>query len=109
MSTYSSESETNVLALVSLIAGVVSWVAIPLIGGIVAIVTGHMARGEIREGKGTGDGLALAGIILGYLNLVVSCVLPLVIFFFIFGFAGLIAIFGEVEPGSFMLYLPALF
>ena len=39
------------------------------ISGIVAIVLGHMARKQIRESGGTqqGDGMALAGLILGYL------------------------------------------
>jgi hypothetical protein len=70
------------MAIVSLIAGVVSWFALPLLAGIVAVVTGHMARNQIRVsfGRERGDGLALVGLILGYLNLVVSCLLPLLIF-----------------------------
>jgi hypothetical protein len=39
------------------------------IGSILAIIFGHIARSEIKKsnGKLTGDGLALAGLILGYL------------------------------------------
>ena len=56
------------LAIVSLIAGIVGWTILPFIGSIVAVITGHLAKKEIRESGGTmsGDGMALAGLILGY-------------------------------------------
>jgi hypothetical protein len=62
---------TNSLAVMSLVFGIVSWVLCPIIGGLVAVITGHAARGQIsRTGEG-GGGLALAGLILGYFNLAV--------------------------------------
>jgi len=56
------------LAIVSLIAGIIGWTVIPFIGSIVAVITGHLAKKEIRESGGAmaGDGMALAGLILGY-------------------------------------------
>ena len=58
---------TSVLAVVSLIAGLLGWTAMPLIGSIVAIITGHMARREIREHPELdGDALAIISLILGY-------------------------------------------
>jgi len=38
--------------------------------GVVAIVTGHMAKGEIARSNGTlgGGGLATAGLVLGYIG-----------------------------------------
>jgi uncharacterized protein DUF4190 len=60
---------TNNLAIVSLIFGVVAWVLCPIVGAVVAVVTGHRARGEIRTSGEGGEGMALAGLILGYLNL----------------------------------------
>jgi hypothetical protein len=64
--------QTSTLAIVSVIAGVLSWFVFPIIGAIVAVVTGHMAKNEIRQQPGSlsGDGLATAGLILGYLHLV---------------------------------------
>ena len=58
-------------ALVSLIFGILSWVVLPLIGPIVAVVAGHMARAEIRrsEGQVGGAGMAMAGLVLGYLQI----------------------------------------
>ena len=60
---------TNNLAVVSLIFGVVAWVLCPIVAAVVAVVTGHRARGEIRVSGEGGDGMALAGLVLGYLNL----------------------------------------
>jgi hypothetical protein len=59
----------STLAIISLISGLVGWV-IPLVGGIVAIVTGHLARKEIRQSNNTlsGDGMAIAGLVLGYVH-----------------------------------------
>lgn len=56
------------LAIVSLISGILGWTIVPFIGSIVAVITGHLAKKEIRESGGTmsGDGMALAGLILGY-------------------------------------------
>jgi heme/copper-type cytochrome/quinol oxidase subunit 2 len=68
--------ETNTLAIISLVASILSWVLVPIVGGIVGVVTGFMARNQIRESNGqqTGDGLALTGIIVGAINLVVGCI-----------------------------------
>lgn len=59
------------MAIVSLVSGIVSWFALPLLGAIVAVITGHLAKKEIRNSLGrlTGDGLATVGLVLGYLQL----------------------------------------
>lgn len=50
---------TNVLAILALIFG--------LLGGLLAIPFGHIARSQIRRTREGGAGIALAGLILGYL------------------------------------------
>ncbi len=64
---------TSTLAIISLIAGILSFVMLPLIGAVVAIWTGYAARKETRSvpPKATGDGLATAGIILGWIHIAV--------------------------------------
>lgn len=64
-------AQTNTAAVVSLVSGILAWVAVPLIGGIVAVFTGHAALNQIRRSGGleTGEGLAVAGLILGWLQL----------------------------------------
>lgn len=85
------ERETNNLAIVSLVAGITGWTILPFLGGVVAIVTGHMARGQIRDAAGTEDGeaFALAGLVLGYVNVALGCLAGI-------GFVALIAVFGSV-------------
>ncbi len=67
----SAVPQTSTLAIVSLVSGIGAWVILPFIGAIVAVITGHMARNQIRESGGqlTGDGLATAGLVLGYLQI----------------------------------------
>ena len=66
--------QTSTTAIISLVSGILGWTALPFIGAIVAIVTGHVARAEIRRNPQTlqGDGLAVAGLILGYAMVAVS-------------------------------------
>lgn len=76
---------TSNTAIVALVAGLLSWLFVPLIGAVVAIIAGHMARGEIRRSNGAleGDGLALAGMVLGYvqIGLTVLTIIGFVLFF----------------------------
>lgn len=72
---------TSVLAIVSLISGLAGIFFFPVIGGIIAIVTGNMAYKETRSFPATrsGDGLATAGTVLGWISLmlwiIICCVL----------------------------------
>ena len=52
----------------SLICGLLSITLVPLLAAIPAIICGHLARGSIRKSAGrlTGDGMAVAGLVLGY-------------------------------------------
>lgn len=61
---------TSTTAIISLIGGIAGWTVLPLIGSIVAIITGHMAKNEIKRSAGmvTGNGMATAGLILGYIS-----------------------------------------
>jgi hypothetical protein len=45
---YPPSVPNSTAAVISLIFGIVSWFALPLIGAIVAVIAGHMARAEIR-------------------------------------------------------------
>jgi hypothetical protein len=74
-------------AVISLVFGIICWFALPVVGAIVAVVCGHLARGEIRRappGSIDGDGLALAGMVLGYVNLAL-CVLAVMFIVMFFG------------------------
>ncbi len=87
---YASTSQTSTMAIVSLVSGILSWVIFPFIGAVVAIITGHMARSEIKSNPGMqGDGLAVVGLVLGYLHIVTFCGGLLLFLLFFGGVVGL--------------------
>jgi hypothetical protein len=56
------------MAIVSLIAGILGITLVP-INSIVALITGYMARKEIRGAQGPeGDGMARLGLVLGWIG-----------------------------------------
>ena len=65
--------QTNPLAIVSMVCGMVALVLGPL--AILAIIFGHLARGQVRRTGEGGRGMATAGLILGYMVLVVGIAL----------------------------------
>ena len=78
--------DTSSLAIVSLVFGLLGWSFLPMLGSLVAIITGHLARGEIRRepARLQGDGLAIAGLVLGYAA-VLMAILAIMIFVLFFG------------------------
>ena len=87
---------TSTLAIVSLVFGIVSWLALPVVGSIAAIACGHLARREIRDARGAlaGDGLAVGGLVLGYLQLATIVAVVFVALAFLGGLAALLAMIG---------------
>jgi Domain of unknown function (DUF4190) len=61
---------TNGLAIAAMTCGILwfTW-----IGAVLAVIFGHVARRQIGEARGwqRGDGMALAGMVLGYSGLAV--------------------------------------
>jgi ABC-type Fe3+-siderophore transport system permease subunit len=69
---YTNQSETCRKAIGSLICGTLSWVIPPIFAAIPAIVSGHLALSDIKRNAGRlkGQRMALAGLIMGYLGVV---------------------------------------
>jgi hypothetical protein len=70
--TYSSAAPTNNVAVISLIVSILGLVGIlPLVGSVAGIIAGRIARQEIARSDGTqsGEGLAQAGEVLGWIGL----------------------------------------
>jgi hypothetical protein len=87
---------TSTAAIVSLVFGIVAWVGLPLIGAVVAIVAGHIARADIRQSQGRleGDGFAIAGLLLGWIQLLLT-VLVVLLLFMVFGGLAALAIWSS--------------
>jgi uncharacterized Zn finger protein (UPF0148 family) len=68
--------QTSGMAIASLVMGIAGWTLFPFLGSILAVVFGYAARREIRSQPEqlTGDGLAIAGLVLGWLMIGLSVV-----------------------------------
>jgi uncharacterized membrane protein len=90
--------DTSTWAIVSLIGGVVSFLFAPFIGSVVALIAGYTAKKEIRESNGrlSGDGLATAGLIIGWVNIALSLIACVFIVLVITGVFGSIALCGPL-------------
>ena len=88
--------QTSTMAIVSLVSGILGWTLSPWIGSIVAIITGHMARSEIKRNADTmeGDGLAITGLVLGWTSFLLGLLAILAVILFFGGIAVLLAVLG---------------
>lgn len=59
---------TNAFAVVSLVLGLLG-------GNLLAVIFGHVARGQMRRTGERGDGMAIAGLVLGYIGIALWAVL----------------------------------
>ncbi|MEM9080669.1 MAG: GYF domain-containing protein [Verrucomicrobiota bacterium] len=68
--------EQNTMALVSMILGILALLCFGILTGLPAVICGHLARGQIRRASvpQTGGGMALTGLILGYISIVFSVI-----------------------------------
>lgn len=66
----SAAARNSGLALWSMILGIGAYVIVPFVGAIAAVVLGHLGLSEIKKSAGRlkGDGMAIAGLVLGYLQ-----------------------------------------
>jgi hypothetical protein len=107
MSEMNTAVPNNQMATISIVSAAIAWIlgglgscaltflfppvalctgGVFLIGSIVAVVTGHMGRKQIKESGGIegGDSLALYGLILGWIgiaiNLLILCLAIMAVF-----------------------------
>lgn len=64
------QAPTENMAVVSMVLGILSMVAFSILAGIPAIIIGKQSRDNIRASNGrlSGDGMAQAGIIMGWVS-----------------------------------------
>jgi len=76
---------TEPKAILSLVLGLAGLFLFSVLAGIPAIVLGHMARARIAASMGRlqGAGMAMAGLVLGYISV---AMVPVMLLMFFFGF-----------------------
>lgn len=86
----------NNIAFASLVMGITCWFLSPLVGGILAVMSGHQARREMRQSGESGGLMAAAGLVLGYMNIVVY---GSVVLFWLLLFGGLTVVLSLLPTG----------
>ena len=67
---YISPVQTNVLAIISLVASIAGFIwLVPVIGPITAVITGHISLAQIKRTGEKGRGMALAGTVIGWVGI----------------------------------------
>jgi len=80
---YAPAQKTNGLAIAAMIVAILGFVwALPFIGSLAGAIMGHIALGQIKRTGERGRGMALAGVVVGWigLGLIVLAVIGLVAF-----------------------------
>jgi hypothetical protein len=79
-------SQTEDKAVISLVLGILSLVGLSILGGIPAIILGKMSRNNIRASSGrlTGEGMATAGMVLGWISVGLAVLFLLLIVLMVF-------------------------
>lgn len=89
---------TSGMAIASLVLGIGGLTVLPLLGSILAIIFGYMARSDIRKrpDQVSGDGIALAGVVLGWISVGVA-----VLIFLVLGAFAVCGVCGALGAGSY--------
>lgn len=92
------------LAIISLVSGILGLTFLPLIGSIVAVITGPMAKREIDESGGqlSGREMANVGLILGWIGIGLTVVLCCCLLIFVIP---LWAFFGVLIQDTYIYWL----
>lgn len=59
---------TNAMAIVSMVSSILGLTLVPIVGSIVGVVTGYVARRQIAETGEQGSGAATAGLVIGWVG-----------------------------------------
>lgn len=67
------------LAIVALVAGILSLVCMGAFAGIPAVICGHLGLGKIKRSGGQlrGGGMAIAGLVMGYVSIGLTVIVML--------------------------------
>lgn len=90
----------NPLAIASLVCSIGSWFILPVVGAIAGVVLGHVALSQIRQSNGTqdGHGMAVSGLVIGYIHLAIVPIIILLVILFLVGVIGAASLSSFVLP-----------
>ena len=62
----------NSMAVISMVSALAGLLIFPVVGSLVAIITGHVALKQLKTTPGQGEALAFAGLITGYISVALA-------------------------------------
>ncbi len=72
---YPAGPKTNTLSVFALIASIAGFIwLLPLIGSVAGAIMGHLALGQIKRTGEKGYGMALAGVIVGWVGVALAVI-----------------------------------
>jgi hypothetical protein len=74
-------AKTNTLAIIALVASLAGFLT--GIGFIAGVICGHISLGQIKKTGEQGRGMAIAGLIIGYVGILLTIILTIVFIAFI--------------------------
>lgn len=79
---YTPRREPEQLAVASLVLGILGFFT--GITAIPAVITGHLALGRIRRNKTDGHGMAVAGLVMGYIEIAIGIIIAVFVIAMVF-------------------------
>jgi hypothetical protein len=80
------ENKDTTLATVSMVFGILSLVCLGILAGVPAVICGHIALGKVKRGEAEGEGMAKAGLIMGYISIALN-ILAFIVWLLLVGVA----------------------
>ncbi len=60
---------TNGMAIASLVCSISGFILFPFIGAVLGVIFGHIALKQIKASQEQGHGMAVAGLVMGYIQI----------------------------------------
>ncbi len=79
---YAPAQKTNVLSIISMIASILGFIwVLPFIGSLAGAIMGHISLNQLKTSGEKGRGMALAGVIVGWIGF--GIIVLIAVFFFL--------------------------
>ncbi len=78
---------TNALAIIAIICSILGLMGVPIVGSVLGIVLGQIAKKDISNSQGTqtGDSIAKVAIVIGWVGVILVVGVMILFFIFIWG------------------------
>lgn len=83
---YAPEKKTNVMSIISMISSIIGLFTFGILC-LLGVILGHISLSQIKRTNEGGKGMAITGLIVGYIG-IVGWIIGMIIFFVVLGMVG---------------------